>query len=114
MTTLKTKVASSLTSLLTRLAKQTATTAEGEETKKETDDPNKESHDVETVAIGTECKNNGCEEVSMYMCVHVLNSVCVQFNNWGKSLPTCIDSTLAFLESVCHGLVGFGSDNPYQ
>ncbi len=60
MMNLKTKVASSLTSLLARLAKQAAM----EETKKETKGDAKESHDLETVAIGTDCKNNGCEEVS--------------------------------------------------
>ncbi len=60
MVNLKTKVASSLTSLLTRLAKQVTT----EETKNETDDTAMESCDLETVAIGTECKHNGCEEVS--------------------------------------------------
>ena len=60
MVKLKTKTASSLTSLLTRLAKQ----ATAEVTKNDKEDTAKESCDMETVDIGTYCKNNGCGAVS--------------------------------------------------
>lgn len=60
MVKLKTKVTSSLSSLLTRLARQ----ATVEVTKNDKENTSKESCDMETVDIGTNCKNNGCGAVS--------------------------------------------------
>ncbi|XP_064405327.1 cysteine and histidine-rich domain-containing protein 1-like [Halichondria panicea] len=59
MVKLKTKVTSSLSSLLTRLARQ----ATVEVTKNDKENTSKESCDMETVDIGTNCKNNGCGAV---------------------------------------------------